>query len=198
MIIKEHSINKKDNFICGYYSSRLDICEEIINYFEQSDKKYLGRTDKVYDPTIKDSVDCLLEGDLLEKYIVEILSKALELYNQKYKFLDYYYPWAIREPVQIQKYEPNQAYRAWHTERMSPIGLSAFRNLVFTTYLKDVTGLGGETEFYYQKVKVKPKTGLTIIWPPDWTHTHRGIPAASDTKYIVTGWFNYINRQKEF
>ncbi len=194
MIVKEHAVNKTNNFICGYYSNRIDICKKIIKYFEESDKKYLGRTDKTYNPTIKDSMDCPLEGELLQEYIFGILSKAVELYKKKYTYVNYYYPWGILETVQIQKYTPNQAYWAWHTERASAIGLSAYRNLVFMTYLNDVSGSGGQTEFYYQDVKVKPKAGLTLLWPPDWTHTHRGLPATEDTKYIVTGWFNYTNK----
>jgi hypothetical protein len=64
------------------------------------------------------------------------------------------------------------------------------RHLVFMTYLNDVTD-GGETEFFYQKLKVKPEKGLTLIWGADWTFTHRGITSPTQTKYIVTGWFNY-------
>ena len=61
------------------------------------------------------------------------------------------------------------------------------------TYLTDVVGEGGETEFYYQKLKIKPKKGLTLIWPSDWTHTHRGIPAPDEEKVIITGWIHYEN-----
>ena len=43
-------------------------------------------------------------------------------------------------------------------------------------------------EFFYQKVKIKPTKGLTLIWPSDFTHTHRGVPATNDTKIIATGW----------
>jgi hypothetical protein len=58
------------------------------------------------------------------------------------------------------------------------------------TYLNDVTD-DGETEFYYQQVKFQPKKGLTVIWPADWTHTHRGIASMTQDKYIVTGWYNF-------
>ena len=61
------------------------------------------------------------------------------------------------------------------------------------TYLNDVDD-GGETEFYYQKLKVKPRKGLTLIWPADWTHTHRGLSSPTQEKYIITGWLNYIDR----
>ena len=59
------------------------------------------------------------------------------------------------------------------------------------TYLNDVKN-GGETEFYWQKIKIKPKKGLTLIWPTEFTHLHRGIPTPIEEKYIVTGWFNLL------
>jgi len=58
------------------------------------------------------------------------------------------------------------------------------------TYLNDIKE-GGETEFYYQKLKIKPETGLTLIWGTDWTTTHRGIPSKTETKYIATGWYSF-------
>ena len=58
------------------------------------------------------------------------------------------------------------------------------------TYLNDIKK-GGETEFYYQKLKIKPETGLTLLWGCDWTFTHRGITSPTETKYIATGWYSY-------
>ena len=59
------------------------------------------------------------------------------------------------------------------------------------TYLNDVTDQG-ETEWLHQNLKIKPKKGLTIFWPTDWTFVHRGITSPSQEKYIATGWYNYI------
>jgi hypothetical protein len=58
------------------------------------------------------------------------------------------------------------------------------------TYLNNIKK-GGETEFFYQNLKVKPEKGLTLIWPADWTFTHRGIPSPKEIKYITTGWYSY-------
>ena len=58
------------------------------------------------------------------------------------------------------------------------------------TYLNDVTDAGG-TEFYHQKVTVTPVKGLTLVWPADWTFTHRGVPSPTQEKRIMTGWFNF-------
>ena len=46
------------------------------------------------------------------------------------------------------------------------------RCFAFMTYLNDVSD--GGTEFMYQKLISPAKKGLTMIWPSDWTHTHRG------------------------
>jgi hypothetical protein len=63
------------------------------------------------------------------------------------------------------------------------------RVLVFMTYLNDVKD--GGTHFKYQKVTTPAIKGLTIIWPPDWTHTHKG-QISDDKKIIATGWFRLI------
>ena len=55
------------------------------------------------------------------------------------------------------------------------------------TYLNNVEDKG-QTEFYYQKLNVKPEKGLTLIWPAEWTHTHRGNKVIKGTKYMITGW----------
>ncbi len=52
-------------------------------------------------------------------------------------------------------------------------------------YLNDVDS-GGETEFLYQQLKIKPKRGRVVIWPGSFTHLHIGNHPMSD-KYIHTG-----------
>ena len=70
------------------------------------------------------------------------------------------------------------------------------RILTFTTYLNTIE-VDGETEFITQGIKVKPKKGLTVIFPSQWTHPHRGIPAPNEVKYIATGWFSHHFRAKK-
>ena len=68
--------------------------------------------------------------------------------------------------------------------------LVATRHLVFMTYLNTVTD-GGETEWFHQQIKIQPRKGLTVMWPVDWTHVHRGVPSKTQTKYVTTGWYTY-------
>mgnify|MGYP001263064284 FL=1 len=64
------------------------------------------------------------------------------------------------------------------------------------TYLNSITEKGGETEFMYQNVKIKPEKGLTLIWPASWQHTHRGNRCQKQEKYIITGWYSYADSDK--
>jgi hypothetical protein len=57
------------------------------------------------------------------------------------------------------------------------------------TYLNDVDD--GGTDFFYQKITSPAKKGLTIIWPTDWTHMHKGQVSMTKEKMIVTGWFTF-------
>ena len=49
----------------------------------------------------------------------------------------------------------------------------------------------GGTEFKYLDIIAPAKKGLTLIWPTDWTHTHRSQKTRKHEKYIATGWFHY-------
>lgn len=81
-------------------------------------------------------------------------------------------------------------FSMWHIEQNS--GLSSARVLGWSIYLNDVEN-GGETEFLYQRIKLKPKAGSLLIWPAGVTHPHRGNPPYSNDKFIVTGWFEFPN-----
>ena len=85
----------------------------------------------------------------------------------------------------IQKTEPTQGYHSFHNENCT--WDLYCRSMAWMVYLNDVEE-GGETEFLYQKLKVKPKKGTTLIWPGGYTHMHRGNPPMED-KYIATGWY---------
>ena len=32
-----------------------------------------------------------------------------------------------------------------------------------------------------------------VIWPPDFTHLHRGITSPTQENYIATGWMNFFD-----
>lgn len=88
----------------------------------------------------------------------------------------------------LQRTRPSEGYHVWHCENNS--SLYKGRCLSWILYLNDIEE-GGETEFLYLSKRVKPKAGRLIIFPAGFTHTHRGNPPLSGTKYIATGWIEY-------
>ena len=88
----------------------------------------------------------------------------------------------------MQKTKVGGGYHIWHFESMNREVSSRF--LTWILYLNDVHE-GGETEFLYQSMRVKPEQGTLVIWPAAFTHTHRGNPPLSNEKYIVTGWTEF-------
>jgi len=187
-----------ESFISAWFLSDTKICDELINYFKNSTDKIIGEVQKidgkVIDPQVKDSEEITLyvqdQKDIFLKYLLT-LQEVVDEYKKKFPQVDAQGAWSITEGTNLQYYKPGGGYKVWHCERSSYKYPNSSRHLVFMTYLNDVDD-EGETEFLYQQLKVKPVKGLTLIWPADWTHTHRGIVSPSQEKYIITGWFNFI------
>lgn len=195
----EYIIDAKKSFIGAWFFEDQSLCDDLIYYFEQNPNKVTGEIHRSIDkfPKVdkeeKDSIDLdlRLDTEMGKRYVNE-LQKVLEMYKIKYPSCDRTSKYGI-EAINLQKYNPQGGYKLWHTERSGGLFPGAYRHLVFMTYLNDVDD-NGETEFEYQNIKIKPKKGLTLIWPADWTHTHRGIPSDSQIKYIATGWYSFSSQ----
>lgn len=178
-----------------------ELCKAFIDTFEASDEKKPGvlygangtsstddkkSTDITFNPNYLQHETW---GPLLNEFI-PILQKGQSDYIDRHLLaftkLD---PFEISPLFNIQRYEPNEGFYGWHCERAS-LKYSS-RVLVWMVYLNTVTDRG-ETEFYYQHHFELAVEGKLVIWPSDWTHLHRGIPSPTQTKYVLTGWFNHI------
>lgn len=173
-----------------------ELCENIILYFKDAEYKWEGTSysndpNAVVDKSRRYSIETSLNDnrDLTLQYNSE-LSRCVNEYIEEYKFAAHYGSFGTTNNIKIQYYPVGASFSDWHCERSSKNEPYGSRHLVFMTYLNDVTD-GGETEFYYQQVKFQPKKGLTLIWPADWTFTHRGLPSETQEKCIITGWMNY-------
>ena len=184
-----------NNFILSDFLDNVNICDDLIDYYENKAEIVDGLVgNKIIDKKVKSCKECYMRYDdpILDQYHISLQKICVE-YMNKYNFCARG-KWAICDDVKIQKYDPGDAYYAWHFERIGREEPMSSRHLVFLTYLNDLTD-EGETEFYYQQIKFRPQKGLTLIWPAEWTHTHRGVASPTETKYIVTGWYNYMTEQ---
>lgn len=200
MIFKKVLNYSAVSFIGAYYLDEKFVCDELIDYFKASPDLHtrgvintLGGERDV-NPEVKDSVDIYFPPDSAEpvfaRYLRE-LQKCLVEYTAEYPYCDAYAAWSITEGTNLQHYPPGGGYKSWHTERNNAEPVIASRHLAFMTYLNTVAD-AGETEFFHQKLKVQPEKGLTLVWPADWTFTHRGIVSPTQDKYIITGWLNFL------
>jgi hypothetical protein len=84
----------------------------------------------------------------------------------------------------LQRTRPGEYYH-WHVD--SGPGVLSQRQLVAIWYLNELAA-GGETEFHFQQVRVRPECGKLLLFPPFWTHVHRGVEVTEGVKYIATTW----------
>jgi hypothetical protein len=181
-----------ENFIYKSYVSH-EICDKLIEYHKKSDLKQPGQIGCGYvNKNAKDSIDIKLwiNDKVFLEYCKE-LKTVIDEYIKKFPYcVSQKIPFGFSEVSNLQYYPPGGGFKIWHAERFTKKEPQSSRHLVYMTYLNDVTD-GGETEFLHQKIKVRAEKGKTLVWPADWTHTHRGIVSPTQEKYIITGWLSF-------
>ena len=181
---------KPGSFIFEFNNSLSeDICKDMIHRFEESkDEHYEGRVGQTFEKNtdIKKSTDMVVSGKDNWKDVDQILftslSKALSAIKKQYDF----FSGPFKDiGYALQRTEAGE-YFHWHIDG----GSHQFsdRQLVAIWYLNNVSGPGGETEFLNQEVKINPEMGKLILFPPFWTHEHRGVTLKEGRKYIATTW----------
>ncbi len=185
-------------FVKAWFLPDVSVCDDLIEYHKTSSNQkpgvsYDDSTQKItVNKDIKDSIDVELDTSSIKDKYLDQLQFILTEYVKEFPFSQWSTPCGLIEKVNIQHYPIGGGFKKWHCERSTGTYPGSARHLVFMTYLNDVKS-GGETEFYHQDIKVKPVKGLTVIWPADWTHTHRGVPSFTEEKYIVTGWISFLD-----
>ena len=175
----------------GVYENTFDSewCNNIINIINQSSLQPRHPTEG--GNLSKEDLSGFLEDynlDLASKINKFLVESILSLYSKKYAIFREIGLLEIRD-LKLQKTKPTEGYHLWHCENdfNNPTRVG-----VWTIYLNDINE-GGETEFLYQSLRIKPTQGTVVIFPASYTHTHRGNPPLLETKYIMTGWVNYVN-----
>lgn len=167
----------------------IDVCNEMVRRFEEyADEQYAGRIGQLVqqDRDIKRSTDLVVSGKSHWKDIDRALFRSLGLAMQELRETFPYFKGPFKDVgYAIQRTDPGEFYH-WHIDG----GSHEFsqRQLVAVWYLNDVPGPGGETEFSFQGVRIRPEAGKLVLFPPFWTHEHRGVTLQAGVKYIATTW----------
>lgn len=125
----------------------------------------------------------------LEEVHNHVIRKTIEHRNSYYDFIDdRVFPESHSfEQFRIKRYN-NDGQDQFNTHVDVQDYESARRFLTFIWYLNNVEE-GGETEFI--NMKVSPKRGSLVVFPPLWMFPHRGLPPISNKKYILHTYLHY-------
>ncbi len=104
------------------------------------------------------------------------------------------------DDIRIQRYDQGaRGTPEWHSEHFPhPTDQrqnSLHRVLFWQIFLNDINR-GGETEFFFQRLYVKPKAGCLLMAPSGFTHTHRNLSPESDDQYLINSWVIYKQADK--
>ena len=184
------------NFIGSWVIEPLSLCDELITYFESNiAKQQIGATGGGRNLSVKDRMDISIAPDQLDLPGNEVFKLYINSLFACYK--DYLVQWPFLAEIaqnlemgsfNLGRYQRGQHFQKMHTER-ADLG-SLHRLLAWMTYLNDVDE-GGETYFSHYGLNIKPRKGLTIIWPAEWTHAHKGNVLLGESKYMITGWLTF-------
>jgi hypothetical protein len=132
------------------------------------------------------------EADKRENYrLCDLFFKAVNLAAEEYtsaigQGLGVLHP----DSMKVHQNERGGHFSSWHYEYSGEDERYKARVLVYVINLTDYVE-GDEhsgTEFIYQGVHVPPKKGQLLMFPADFTHTHRGNPNYVADRYFCTGW----------
>lgn len=190
---KEHL---NPTFIGSWVMDTPSLCDRLIDYFEaHTERQASGTTTGGNNIDNKDRTDISISPYELNLPGNEIFRTYIDSLFECYK--DYLVQWPFLNEMgqnleigafNFGRYQKGQHFQKVHSERTSLHTLH--RILAWMTYLNDAD-LGGETYFTHYDITIKPRKGLTIIWPAEWTHAHRGNVLLGESKYMLTGWVNF-------
>jgi len=160
-----------------------DLCYNLIELFEDSQKhhEYLNED---YKPCFT-QLNINNSNPEIVPFLVKQVQKSYGKYSVELnkKFLPRL---KLLEEFRIKRYLANGEER--FDEHVDVVNhQSAKRCLAFLFYLNDNDGF---TNFPEQEVKIEPKCGRVLVFPPTWEYPHAGLPP-TNTKYILSTYIHY-------
>lgn len=90
-------------------------------------------------------------------------------------------------PIILLRYGEGGEYK-YHSDN----GPAFYRTVSFLIYINSNDYEGGETDFKFINLKVKPDSPKILFFPSSFIYTHAALPVTSGTKYVIVGWMNDI------
>ena len=184
-----------------------EVCRDLIELFENEDRKYDGVTHGGMQKNIKITKDFVIPENEPKWYkyyhlFHNELTRNLQIYlnklNQNPSFQNenqnttnifkHFENAKISHSIfMIQRYIMNEGRYVYHNDFSIDVKSKKNRIITYLWYLNEVLE-GGETDFPDINLKVKTETGKLVLFPATWDFPHCGKMPISSNKYIVTGW----------
>lgn len=164
-----------------------DFCARLVAGFEQTTEKQNRNGRGVRDGLEESAWTELNLGELADEamrgFFLMQVEEHLDRYNRDV---------GLSIPVPLRPKTDKlmmKRYRPGGDEGFQPhfdsIDVVCSRYMVFLWYLNDVDA-GGETDFCDLDLKVEPRAGRLLMFPPYWMFQHAGLPPVSGDKYILS------------
>ena len=169
-----------------------DFCARLVAGFEETTALQV-RNGRGVRPGLEQSAWTELNvGQLADPAFMGFFLAQIERYLDRYNR-----DVALGIPVPLRPRTDNlvmKRYRPGGEENFQPhfdsIDAVSGRYLVFLWYLNDVTE-GGETEFCDLGIKIAPRTGRWLMFPPYGMFQHAGRPPVGGDKYILSTYLMF-------
>ena len=189
--------NLQDLIIINDESATADDCDQLIKWFidnpeDMQHDMVVKYGDNVPDPSQKKFKQLKLPcGCPPDATMYELISKDLVNYFEKCPIL----PNAVQlesKDYSLRVYEQGVGFFKQHVDNSLSQGEPEIGSRIFAwiLYLNDVES-GGETEFPFLDVKVKPKKGRSLMFPCNYMYEHKGNIPITSPKYAATS-FIYV------
>ncbi len=89
----------------------------------------------------------------------------------------------------IERVDPGQGFN-WHSDHSAARWERVVAALLYLRTIRD----GGRTEFMIRGRAVQPEAGKIVLFPPFWTHFHRGAPPVAESKYVLGYFWTYSRK----
>jgi hypothetical protein len=189
-----------------------EVCRDLIELFENEDRKYDGVTHGGLQKNVKDTKDFIIPDNEPKWYkyyhlFHNELTRNLQIYlnklneNPSFKnenqnttaiYKHFNNSKIACSVFMLQRYIMNEGRYIYHNDFSVDFKNKKNRIITYLWYLNDVEE-GGETDFPDINIKVKPETGKLVLFPATWDFPHCGKMPISSNKYIVTGWLYVDN-----
>ena len=166
-------------------------CDAMVDWFHENvDRQVVGAVGGTGEQTV--NTECCKATDIVVKPTDKIFHWMSQISHYAYSEYLNSAPGPTTDIVfndfAIRSYQPNDGYFVEHTDQHA--GGSVNRVFAIIMYLNTVDE-GGETEFPYYNVKIKPEKGKVLLFPGNYLFPHKGNKPMSGVKYIATSWVEF-------